>query len=123
MKKVFGPKLEGSRERDNGAYGTKTGDRFGRFLILGPRGVILRVLAGNAELDSSVPWDHVSVSTTSRTPFWDEMCFVKDLFFDPDETVIQFHPKKSVYVNNHPHVLHLWRPGDREIQLPPTDAV
>ena len=62
-------------------------------------------------------WDHISVSLMtwneqyplSRCPKWDEMCFIKDLFFEDEEEVIQFHPKKSEYVNIHPYVLHLWK--------------
>lgn len=64
-------------------------------------------------------WEHCSVSINrDRPPSWDIMCAVKDLFWDEEDTVIQFHPKKSEYVNNHPHVLHLWRPTDKEIELP-----
>lgn len=65
-------------------------------------------------------WDHVSVSLTNRCPNWEEMCFIKDLFFDEEETVIQFHPKKSRYVNIHPFCLHMWRKkASREMELPP----
>lgn len=55
-------------------------------------------------------WGHVSVSLFSRNPSWDEMCFIKDLFFDAEEMCIQFHPKKSQYVNVHEHCLHIWQP-------------
>lgn len=55
-------------------------------------------------------WEHVSVSLPGRDPFWAEMCFIKDLFFEPEETVYQLHPKESEYVNVHPHCLHIWRP-------------
>jgi hypothetical protein len=65
-------------------------------------------------------WDHVSVSLPNRTPNWEEMSFIKDLFFDENETVIQFHPKKSEYVNNHLYCLHLWRKQDSEHELPPS---
>ncbi len=54
-------------------------------------------------------WEHVSVSYPNKTPSWDEMCKVKDMFWNDDECVIQFHPPKSEYVNIHPHCLHLWR--------------
>jgi hypothetical protein len=75
---------------------------------------------------SGMGWDHVSVSvqgTMKRVPNWQEMCFVKDLFFREDETVVQFHPKKSDYVNIHPHVLHLWKKQDHEYELPVTVMV
>lgn len=64
-------------------------------------------------------WDHVSASYPNRTPTWDEMCYIKDIFFKEDECVIQYHPHKSEYVNNHPHCLHLWRPQAENIPMPP----
>lgn len=63
-------------------------------------------------------WEHVSVSRQDRCPTWDEMCQVKDLFWDGEDCVIQFHPPKSEYVNNHPYCLHLWREVGKEIVAP-----
>ena len=58
-------------------------------------------------------WNHVSVSLPNRTPTWDEMCFIKNLFFEPEELCIQIHPRKSQYVNAHKYCLHIWQPpGD-----------
>lgn len=54
-------------------------------------------------------WEHVSVSLSNRTPNWDEMVFIKNMFWDENDLVIQFHPPKSEYINNHPFCLHLWR--------------
>ncbi len=69
-------------------------------------------------------WEHVSVSLNKkRTPTWEEMCFVKELFWDDDECVVQFHPPKSAYVNNHPYVLHLWRPVNYDFRLPPQNMI
>ena len=65
-------------------------------------------------------WDHVSVSFKDRTPSWDEMCRVKDMFFYPEETCIEYHPKRSEYVNQHQYCLHIWRPQETEIPLPPS---
>lgn len=64
-------------------------------------------------------WEHVSVSLKNRTPNWKEMCFIKDLFWDDEETVIQFHPPKSEYVNQHPNCLHLWRKTGQNLETPP----
>lgn len=58
-----------------------------------------------------------------RTPTWKEMTFVKALCWDDEDVVIQFHPRKSEYVNNHPHVLHLWRPTHATIPTPPPELV
>ena len=68
-------------------------------------------------------WEHVSVSYRRRTPTWDEMCKVKDMFWNDDETVVQFHPKKSEYKNLHPYCLHLWRKCGEDFELPPREYV
>jgi hypothetical protein len=68
-------------------------------------------------------YEHVSVSAISRCPVWEEMCFIKDLFWDAEDCVIQYHPPKSEYINCHPHCLHLWRPIGIEIPRPPSILV
>lgn len=65
-------------------------------------------------------WEHVSVSRSSRPPTWSEMCFMKDLFWDEEDVVIQFHPPKSQYVDNHPNCLHMWRQIGKVIDIPPS---
>ena len=65
-------------------------------------------------------WEHVSVSFTNRCPTWDEMCMVKDIFWDGDETVIQYHPSKENHVNYHPHCLHLWKPIGIDFPVQPS---
>lgn len=64
-------------------------------------------------------WDHVSVSTNYRCPRWNEMKEIKDMFFDEEETVVQFHPKKSEYINNDPYCLHMWRLQNYDFPKPP----
>lgn len=68
-------------------------------------------------------WEHVSVRADddgrSRIPTWEEMCFIKERFWRPEEVVIQYHPARDQYVDMHPHVLHLWRPTDEELPTPP----
>lgn len=62
-------------------------------------------------------WEHVSVSPYSgKTPSWDDMCTIKDMFWNDEEAVIQIHPKKSEYVNIQDNCLHLWR--HKEMELP-----
>lgn len=67
-------------------------------------------------------WEHVSVAPYNRryTPSWEDMCNLKDMFFRDEETVVQFHPAKSEYVNNVPNCLHLWRPTEAEMPTPPS---
>lgn len=70
-------------------------------------------------------WEHVSVSPYkhSYTPSWDEMCRLKDMFWNDDEVVVQYHPAKSEYVNNMPNCLHLWRPINETMPTPPSIMV
>lgn len=67
-------------------------------------------------------WQHVSVSFgpgARRCPSWELMCRIKDLFWEPEDIVVQFHPAKSEYVNLHGGCLHLWRCTDgREQPVP-----
>lgn len=68
-------------------------------------------------------WEHVSVSIRGRLPTWEEMCHVKRLFWGDEETVIEFHPPRSEYVNFHRGVLHLWRPIGVALPRPPSILV
>lgn len=70
-------------------------------------------------------WDHVSISPYKKriTPSWDDMCKIKDIFFEENETVIQYHPAKSEYINRMANCLHLWRPQTEAIPTPPTSFV
>ena len=96
----------------------------GAFFVQGPCGAELKIIASDGTAGTAEQrWEHVSVSTVRRCPNWIEMCFVKDLFWDGGECVLQFHPPKSEYVNNHPYCLHLWRPLDQMIPTPPSEMV
>lgn len=64
-------------------------------------------------------WEHVSVSHHSVIPKWDWMCKIKNLFWDRNDVVIQFHPAESDYINYHPRCLHMWRPTNQTIPVPP----
>ena len=69
-------------------------------------------------------WEHVSVTLNKkRCPTWQEMCLVKDMFWDSEDVVIQYHAAKSEHVNNHNYCLHLWRPIDKKIECPPSILV
>ena len=96
----------------------------GAFEIMGPCGAELRIIANDASEPEAEGWEHVSVSTARRPPNWQEMCFVKDLFWEDEEMAIQYHVPVSQHINNHPFVLHLWRdtihPHPR---MPPSRAV
>lgn len=69
-------------------------------------------------------WEHVSVSLNkNRCPTWEEMSFIKSNFWGVDDCVVQYHPPKSDYINNHPFCLHLWRPIEQSIVMPPSFLV
>jgi hypothetical protein len=94
------------------AYGNTGDDTCGAFFV--PFGKVkLHCIAS-----CGAGWDHVSVSLPDRCPTWEEMSFVKDLFFEPDETAMQLHVPHSDHVNYHPNCLHLWRPQRTRIPLP-----
>jgi len=93
----------------------------GEFFLPYSSMVTLHVIASNG-----MDWDHLSVTPVDpsrhqslyRTPTWSEMCYVKDLFFDETEAVLQLHPPKKQYRNAHEYCLHLWKPQHVELPLP-----
>jgi hypothetical protein len=106
----------------SGPFASDEGDLFGAFFIKTQVGKPpLKIIC--SPFDREDEWEHVSVSYSNRCPTWEEMCFVKNLFWGEDETVVQFHPSKSEYVNNHPYCLHLWRNTRTGYKLPPSILV
>jgi len=83
----------------------------------------------NCMVSNGLLWDHVSVTLSNkmkqvnRTPTWAEMCWVKEQFWEEDETVMQLHPPKAEHINNHDFCLHLWRPQADKIPTPPAIMV
>lgn len=75
---------------------------------------------------SGAVWEHVSLriietfhpQPLEATPTWDQMEAVKNVFWDAEDCVIQYHPPKSLYVNNHTNVLHLWRKVGFDMPMP-----
>ena len=69
-------------------------------------------------------WEHVSMHMEGdngyikRTPNNEEMQFLRNLFFYENDIVVEFHPKKEDYINNHGYVLHLWGYNSFNIKLP-----
>lgn len=74
-------------------------------------------------ISDGLGWEHLSVSLPNRVPNWEEMCYLKDLFWDEEDIVVQYHPRKSEYINNHNFTLHLWRPLTAEMPAPPSILV
>lgn len=63
-------------------------------------------------------WEHLSVTLERGIPTWDMLQQLKDLFWEPEDCVIQIHPPKSQHVNNHSRCLHLWRCIDQPMPMP-----
>jgi hypothetical protein len=100
-----------------GAYASPEGAPYGVFeAVPGPCGEKLTVMVADGD---DTGWEHVSVSTRRRIPNWIEMSWVKDRCWEPEDTVVQFHPPHSRYVNNYSVVLHMWRYVRGEFPAPP----
>ncbi|MCQ2801019.1 MAG: hypothetical protein MJ216_03635 [Bacilli bacterium] len=65
-------------------------------------------------------WEHLSVSQRNKTPSWDIMCRMKEIFWGDDEVCVEYHPKKEDYINLHPHCLHIWKEVGKEFATPPS---
>ena len=68
-------------------------------------------------------WEHLSVSFDDMLPDWNYMQKMKEMFWKDDEECFQLHPKKENYINNHNYCLHIWRPLEQQIPIPPTILV
>lgn len=98
---------------------THPGEMRGFFQMRSPLGIQMRMISSGRDLEYG--WEHVSVTVKAeRCPTWEEMCFVKDLFWSEDEVVMQLHPAAHEYVNEHKYCLHLWKPLNATIPTPPT---
>lgn len=118
MRAQLPEKLELARVVDY--FGPNSGHN-GRFLVQGPCGCKLQLISYDGRESG---WEQVSVSTDRhRSPNWPEMCFAKDLFWDEEECVIQYHPPLSQYVKNDRWCLHLWKPVHAAIPVPPSSLV
>ena len=113
-----------------GDMASPLGATFGAFRIPSARSAPMKltVIASDGDhqaagLPAEYAWEHVSVSLPGRCPNWAEMSFIKDLFWDESETVMQLHVPKSEHRNRHPNCLHLWKPVDIKIPRPPNDTV
>lgn len=103
-----------------GRFGTDEsyGNNGAFFVPSRPGKTPFKVIASDGE-----DWDHVSVSLPNRCPTWEEMCRIKDLFWDETDAVMQLHPPRADWVNNHSYCLHLWRPQTEAIPRPPSMMV
>jgi hypothetical protein len=96
---------------------------YGRFFIPSPEDrVRIQVIASSGD-PPKIMWEHVSVSRQDRCPLWREMCFIKELFFKEEETVMQLHVPMVDWISYHPFCLHLWKPIGVEIPRPPSFLV
>jgi hypothetical protein len=96
----------------------------GAFIVEVPSGkAVLRIIACDGIDKESEGFEHVSVSLRDRTPTWEEMAWVKDQFWMPEEVCFQLHPAHSEYVSCHPHCLHIWRHRIFTLPLPSTKLV
>ena len=125
MRKSFHQIIENGRIR-TGVMASKTGERNGAFHVQ-RRGTPdkLTIISSdgkwwNEERLPGEPWEHVSISTPDRCPTWQEMSWVKSMFFEDTETVVEFHVPKADHIKFHPFVLHLWRLTKSAFPMPPS---
>lgn len=115
MRPCPNPKVEKFRNRDHPTMGTNSewGNN-GVFQIPTSSGFVLTCIVSDGG-----GWEHVSIEAPGRTPTWEEMDFIKGLFWMESEIAIQYHVSDARKINVHPYVLHLWRPTGERVPQPP----
>lgn len=117
MRRSPPPHIERYRIRTGPLASDKSFANNGAFLIPHPDTESLLAVV----VSDGAGWEHASVHVSggARCPIWQEMCFIKDAFWQAEERVVQYHPPRREYVNVHEWTLHLWRPTGTEIPAPP----
>lgn len=96
-------------------YGSAGNSENGAFMIKSPiDGADMFVVASIGQ-----GWEHVSVSRKNRCPNWPEMEHAKRVFFKVDEMAMQLHVPVAAHINLAKNCLHIWKPVDQEIPVPP----
>jgi len=121
MRKRVELQLEDARVTTGHMRSDESYGLMGAFRLISPKGYDLFVVSsGTNPSPEGQGWEHVSVAGNSRCPNWPEMCWIKNLFWEPHEMVVQYHPPESEYVNCHPYCLHLWRHPTLPFPMPPS---
>jgi len=108
-----------NRTAELAVYGITGNSKNGMFSIPDTdTGETLTVIASDG-----MDWEHVSVSKRNRCPTWEQMEKIKRMFFNDDETCVQYHVPPAEHVNMHPFCLHLWRPTKAVLPKPPSIMV
>lgn len=81
-------------------------------------------------VSNGLGWDHVSVTlhkkngaSIKRCPSYEEMLMIKEKIFAEDEVVFQLHPREEDYIDTHPYCLHLWKPNNCSMIVPPINSL
>jgi hypothetical protein len=106
-----------------GRFASRDGDNFGAFFIASPdrrERAPLKIIASDGRDDSG----EIDIACLPhRCPTWEEMCHVKGIFWAAEDAVMQLHPPASENISNHSYCLHLWRPTQQAIPMPPAWTV
>lgn len=114
-----------------GDYGTQPYSGLTGAFVFVRKGCQLRVISNDSDAWKEfglpgIPWEHVSVTIggrVKRCPTWEEMEYIKRIFWAEDETVIQLHVPVADHISLHDYCLHLWKPVGVAIPLPPKFTV
>ena len=81
-----------------------------------------------ADAGQATGWEHVSAhmefynragKLSKRSPSWGEMHKIKRLFWYDSEVVMQLHSKDCDWKHGAEYVVHLWRPINEIVPVPP----
>ena len=75
-------------------------------------------------------WEHVSVTihkknggSVKKCPSYQEMMMIKEKLFSEEDVVFQLHPREEDYISTHPYCLHLWKPNNCNMVVPPLNSI
>lgn len=70
------------------------------------------------EASDASGWEHVAISRTDRVVSYGELRQIKDMFWSPEDCVLQFFPPQGAFIYDDRTQLHLWRPAGADLPVP-----
>ena len=62
-------------------------------------------------------WEQVKVRGAKTFPTWPEICYIKEVVWEPEEAVMNLHLPNAAHIIDDKTV-HLWKCSDQDIALP-----
>lgn len=120
MKEILPAKLTMGRVRVRKGE-NRQDQRNATYVVMGPQKRELLVI-----ISDKAGWDHCRISVNlsrKQEATNEEIMYIRELIFKPDEVVVEFHNMREGYINDDTVTTHLWRNQGEVIAVPPVEIL